>query len=50
VEIARIGGPEDGASAAAVQVAPSTEGAAEMLPSAPLAIPPTGASQSGHQA
>ena len=43
VEIARVGGPEDGAP-------PVSEGAAEMLPSAPLPIPPTGPSQSGHDA
>jgi NADH-quinone oxidoreductase subunit G len=49
VEIARIGGPEVAASAAPAQVAPAAEGA-EMLPSAPLAIPPTGPSQSGHGA
>ena len=49
VEIARIGGPEIGASAAPAQSAPAAEGA-EMLPSAPLAIPPTGPSQSGHGA
>jgi NADH-quinone oxidoreductase subunit G len=50
VEIARVGGPDGGASAAAAQVAPGTEGLAEALPSAPLAIPPTGPSQSGHDA
>ena len=41
VEIARVGGPENGTP-------PVSEGVAEMLPSAPLAIPPTGPSQSGH--
>ena len=45
VEIARVGGPENGTPAGS-----TTEGAAEMLPSAPLTIPPTGPSQSGHDA
>jgi NADH-quinone oxidoreductase subunit G len=49
VEIARVGGPSDSASAASAQVEPAAEGA-EMPPSAPLAIPPTGSSQSGHDA
>ena len=39
-----------GAGAAAAQVAPAGEGRAEMPPSAPLPIPPTGPSQSGHDA
>ena len=47
VEIAHIGGPEGAASAAPALAAPAAEGA-EMPPSAPLAIPPTGPSQSGH--
>ena len=50
VEIERVGGPETGPSAVAAQVAPSTEGLAEARPSAPLEIPPTGPSQSGHGA
>ena len=50
VEIERVGGPELAASAAAAQVAPGIEGLAEAPPSAPLAIPPTGPSQSGHGA
>jgi NADH-quinone oxidoreductase subunit G len=49
VEIARVGGPGDGASAAPAQVQPAAE-RSEMPPSAPLAIPPTGSSQSGHDA
>jgi NADH-quinone oxidoreductase subunit G len=49
VEIARVGGPGDGASAAPAQVQPAAE-RSEMGPSAPLAIPPTGSSQSGHDA
>jgi NADH-quinone oxidoreductase subunit G len=47
VEIARVGGPEVRASAVPAQAEPAAVGA-EMPPSAPLAIPPTGPSQSGH--
>jgi NADH-quinone oxidoreductase subunit G len=49
VEIARVGSPGDSATAVPAQVEPAAEGA-EMPPSAPLAIPPTGPSQSGHDA
>jgi anaerobic selenocysteine-containing dehydrogenase len=49
VEIARVGGPDGGASATGARVEPAAAGA-EMQPSAPLAIPPTGPSQSGHEA
>jgi NADH-quinone oxidoreductase subunit G len=49
VEIQRVGGPEADASAAAAQVEPAAD-VAEARPSAPLAIPPTGPSQSGHGA
>ena len=49
VEIARVGGPGDAASAAPAESAPAAD-VAEMPPSAPLEIPPTGPSQSGHRA
>ena len=48
VEIARVGGP-DRRSRHASRPSPPAAGA-EMPPSAPLAIPPTGTSQSGHDA
>jgi hypothetical protein len=47
VEIQRVGGGGDGASAAPAHAAPAAD-RAEMVPSAPLPIPPTGPSQSGH--
>src|SRR5215217_7985830 len=50
VEITRVGRADGGASAVPAQVTPATEGLAEMPPSAPLAIPPTGPGQSGHGA
>jgi hypothetical protein len=51
VEIARIETPPtpDGGRDTAAHAEPAAEGA-EMPPSAPLAIPPTGTSQSGHGA
>ena len=48
VEIARVGGPDGGRDTTA-HAEPAAAGA-EMPPSAPLAIPPTGSSQSGHDA
>ena len=49
VEIERVGGPDLAASAAPATAAPAAD-VAEMPPSAPLPIPPTGTSQSGHDA
>jgi NADH-quinone oxidoreductase subunit G len=45
VEIARVGGPDG-----SVPAATTAADVAEMPPSAPLPIPPTGTSQSGHDA
>jgi NADH-quinone oxidoreductase subunit G len=48
VEIVRVGGADAQPGAAAIQSTPAVEGLAEAPPSAPLEIPPTGPSQSGH--
>jgi NADH-quinone oxidoreductase subunit G len=50
VQIVRAGGPEPQPGAVSIQSTPAVEGLAEAPPSAPLAIPPTGPGQSGHDA
>ena len=51
VEIERVGGPElSRVGRGGRRSRPAVEGLAEAPPSAPLEIPPTGPSQSGHGA